>query len=293
MSACLEAALWYARHFGWYVLPIDPASKLPATRHAMWEGDPADCPEGMCPAGECGYKHASNDPEVIREWWAENPNYWLAIALDVSGMAVVDVDPRNGGSTPEGLPSTWEERTGAGGLHFYFTVPQGVDLPHTLGPGVDLKYHGYAVCAPSPGYRWLLPAGRIAAWPGRTFKGKDTYGGPVAAPYSGLDDCSPEATEYLKPYMQRLVQACIDGHGRNDALYLLCRTAGQLVKGGEAKQKETLEWLHSLGPKFKLSRTRSTVRSGFFAGLRRDKPLTLTQTIDGTTLRRVNERSVA
>ena len=93
---------------------------------------------------------------MIREWWRVNPDAGVALAVP-EGVLVVDVDPRNGGSLPAGLPDKdgedCERRT-----HAYFVVPPGLSFVGHAGPGVDLK-------APGKGYV-ILPRPRATL--GRT-----------------------------------------------------------------------------------------------------------------------------
>src|SRR4051812_17578548 len=74
----LVAALGYAKH-GWKVLPCAPHSKQPATRH--------------------GFKDATSEKAQLVAWWSRRPNANVAIVTGkVSGIVVLDVDPRNGGN---------------------------------------------------------------------------------------------------------------------------------------------------------------------------------------------------
>jgi hypothetical protein len=81
----------------------------------------------------------------------------------VSGLAVIDVDPRNGGQVdPALMTPTAAVATGGGGWHLYYRHPGGPLLPALPGrAGVDVKADGgYVVAPPSvhPGtgraYRW-------------------------------------------------------------------------------------------------------------------------------------------
>ena len=91
-----------------------------------------------------------------------------------SRVAVIDVDPRNGG-TLEGLelPDTPTERTPQGGAHLYFAIPEGITLRSVdLRSGVELLAEGkYCVTAPSAGYEWHegkspddLPLAPLPTW---------------------------------------------------------------------------------------------------------------------------------
>ena len=77
-----------------------------------------------------------------------------------SGLVVIDVDPKNGGSESlaklvrenDNLPDTVIALTGGGGEHFYFMHP-GYEVPCsavTLGPGLDVRGDGgYVISPPS------------------------------------------------------------------------------------------------------------------------------------------------
>jgi len=54
-----------------------------------------------------------------------------------SGVAVIDVDLGKGATIPDGLPQTWTVETGGGGLHFYYSVPDGSTIPNSTGKLAD------------------------------------------------------------------------------------------------------------------------------------------------------------
>jgi hypothetical protein len=80
----------------------------------------------------------------------------------LSGVFVLDIDPRNDGDLVLAqlvdehgeFPETPTARTGGGGLHYYFNLPEGVRLPRNLGPeypGIDVQGDGQiAILPPSP-----------------------------------------------------------------------------------------------------------------------------------------------
>ncbi|MCK9365898.1 MAG: bifunctional DNA primase/polymerase [Metallibacterium scheffleri] len=129
-----DAALFaqaYAR-FGWLVLPIKPGAKRPLTRH--------------------GHKDATRDVVKIRALWQRAPAANVGVAVEPSGLIVVDVDPRNGGRLDAlpALPPTLTAHTGGGGLHLFFRRPTPCPrLPGKLAAGIDLKTDGYILVAPS------------------------------------------------------------------------------------------------------------------------------------------------
>lgn len=65
-----------------------------------------------------------------------------------NGLLVVDIDPRNGGAMDFCIDEeTLIVSTGGGGLHIYFTIPEGVVLASHLEqyPGIDFKSSGFIV----------------------------------------------------------------------------------------------------------------------------------------------------
>jgi|GEM_PF-4321414 len=145
----LNHALRYARH-GWPVLAL--VGKIP-------------------PAETNGVHNATTDLETVRRMFAR-PGLNIGIALP--GHLVVDVDCKHDGPNwlaehrrkLHGLTLTC--KTGGGGWHFYFELPQG-DLRGLICKGVDLRRGAghYVVAPPSihpvtgAQYEW------IRSWPNR------------------------------------------------------------------------------------------------------------------------------
>ena len=90
---------------------------------------------GKHPVGTTGVHEATTDEATIRKWFADRPDYNVAIATGCeSGLAVVDVDPRHGGkeSLDELKGKLTEEQaqqlssviqfTGGGGQHLIFVT---------------------------------------------------------------------------------------------------------------------------------------------------------------------------
>jgi Bifunctional DNA primase/polymerase, N-terminal len=123
--------------------------------------DPEACGHLTCH----GFYAATRDPDRITAMHAAVPRGLLAIRTGcASGLAVVDIDPRNGGRIlPDLMPPTRCVRTGSGGWHLYYAHPGGTLAAKLHGhPGIDLKADGgYVVAPPSihPGtgqpYRWV------------------------------------------------------------------------------------------------------------------------------------------
>jgi putative DNA primase/helicase len=160
MGELHEAALGYAAQ-GAHVLPLH----YPTTHNGAL----------MCSCGnrQCanpgkhpyprlapkGLLNATVDTILINRWWDAGTPYNIGIRTGkVSGIVVIDVDPRHGGDESLAqleaehgdLPPTWRVITGAGGQHIYFQHPGGT-VPNSagkLGSGIDLRGDGGYVLAP-------------------------------------------------------------------------------------------------------------------------------------------------
>lgn len=151
----LQAALMYAKKYGWAVFPVRPETKAPHTPH--------------------GCKDAKKDAGAIRAWWKRWPNDSIGIATgSVSNLIVIDEDidddkgldgyvsvsaweKENGVK----LPETARAITGRGGAHLYYHYT-GADISNRTGilDGVDVRAEGgYVVAPPS-----IHPNGVEYAW---------------------------------------------------------------------------------------------------------------------------------
>jgi hypothetical protein len=144
VSATLAFALRYAAR-GWHVFPCAPRGKQPFGKLA---------PRGVY--------DATTDESLIRSWFKPHSTLNLAIACGASGLAVLDVDTRDGkigdeelGLLERGhstLPHTPRAITGSGGLHYLFRAP---NQKLRNGPlrecrNVEMKAAGgYVLAAPS------------------------------------------------------------------------------------------------------------------------------------------------
>ncbi len=151
----LSAALAYAERFDFWVFPC----------HWLRPDGSCSCGKPDCktpakhPLTEHGLNDATTDPAQIRAWWKRFPKANVAINCGVSGLVVLDVDPRHGGhetlATIEAkhgkLPDAPTVLTGGGGLHIYLRPPADVEIRNSagaLGPGLDVRGEGGHVVAP-------------------------------------------------------------------------------------------------------------------------------------------------
>jgi len=173
-------ARWYARH-GMAVFPLHYPVKhddddklwcscgLPHVKaDGTSDGNPCKHPYAM--RAKRGLLDATTDLTQIGRWWGGAPyNIGLRTGA-VSGIIVIDVDPRHGGdetlTTLVGrygaLPETRRHITGSLGQHIFFRHPGRTiknNVATKLGAGIDVRADGgYVVAPPSrhiSGHRYL------------------------------------------------------------------------------------------------------------------------------------------
>ena len=161
------AAQWYASH-GWSIHPCHGIVGGKCTCGKV-HAEPKD--QGKHPASKEGQKDATKDALIINKWWTNNPQYNIGVSCRASGFLVIDIDPRAGG--PESfekfeevlgviLPKTVEALTGEymvgdgkslRGRHLFFKCRDDETFVGNLAqagmPGIDIKYNGYVLIAPS------------------------------------------------------------------------------------------------------------------------------------------------
>jgi Bifunctional DNA primase/polymerase, N-terminal/CHC2 zinc finger len=162
-----DAALAYCRR-GWSVVPMhSPAG-------------------GGCSCGRRGCVAVAKHPRVswearmavaateqeVKEWWRRWPDANVGIVTGcISGIVVLDVDPRSGGGLAldaleerwGALPATLEVRTGGSGRHLWFSCDEELHSA-VLAPGLELKAERSVITAPpsvhATGHRYGWIAGR-------------------------------------------------------------------------------------------------------------------------------------
>ncbi len=138
---------------GWHVFPVH------SVRDGACTCSKADCTSsGKHPRTKRGFKDASTDLNQIERWWQSWPDANIGLSTGPSGLAVLDVDAKNGGfdslkallDQHGELPDTLVCETGGEGKHYYFIRPEG-GLPSKNGviaSGIDFKCDGGYVIAP-------------------------------------------------------------------------------------------------------------------------------------------------
>ncbi len=142
-----EHALRYAAK-GWKIFPVTPDQKTPLAR--------------LVPRG---FKDATDDPEVISQWWSAAPNANIGLSLEASGLVCVDIDSYKDDCAAhelglfEKLPKTLEQQSARGGQHFIYCCAANQTYTGSLGLGIDVKHKGYILVSPSSFaggvYTWL------------------------------------------------------------------------------------------------------------------------------------------
>jgi len=251
------AALGYMER-GWPVFVLGrskrPVANCPACRTAGPGHDPAGCECLTCH----GFHAATLDPARLASMLAAVPRGLLAIRTGTAaGLAVVDIDPRNGGQVDRALMTpTAAVATGGGGWHLYYRHPGGPLLAALPGrPGVDVKADGgYVVAPPSahPGtgraYRWagerpvteMPPALAAALAPPPGAARPAPLSGPVQARRAG-GISSPAA---LLAAHLRVVRTAPEGR-RRVTLYGAARGVARMVTAGaitEDDARAALTW---------------------------------------------------
>ena len=283
-----RAARAYAGR-GWVPLPLNWV--LP--------NGACSCPRGV----ECGNpgKHprvkwkdrdAVTDAE-LGQWWRWWPLAGVGIKTGaVSGVVVVDVDPRHGGDKTlaaleemhGALPATLTARTGGGGLHILFRHPgyrvQNVQNDETrkLGAGLDVRGDGGQIAAAPT----IHASGRSYTWVDWTAEPADLpdwMADRLKAPPLPVVSTKPvQVTARLSGY----VRAAIDGElrriantpvgvgQRNAELFLASCRLGSLVGAGVLNAETAAQHLEqaALAKAIPHGEARATILSGLRTGAR-------------------------
>jgi hypothetical protein len=151
----LDDYLQPLREIGVSIFPVHSV-----TEHGFCTcGDPECIPMGKHPACKNGVSDASPDYKI-----PSSKNYGIQCGVK---LAVLDVDPRNGGNESlerlirihGELPLTWGVDTGGGGYHYYFKGIEGIKSK-LLAPGLDFQGTGKYVVGPGSKHK----SGKLYEW---------------------------------------------------------------------------------------------------------------------------------
>jgi hypothetical protein len=120
--------------------------------------------------GGHGFKDATDDIEIITEWWKQWPHANIGIPTG-GGIAVVDIDVKNSAiglrnwqriaGNNGGVPHDWIAKTGSGGYHCWYSTTAAIPSKSaTFAQNIDTRGEGgYVVVPPSQNergpYRWV------------------------------------------------------------------------------------------------------------------------------------------
>jgi hypothetical protein len=209
----LDSALAY-RARGWSVIPVQARAKRPLVAWRV-------------------YQHRIASEDEIQGWFRRWPDANVAVVTgQVSGIVVVDVDPRHGGTDSVAaaeaesglLQATVEATTGGGGRHLYYAHP-GPAMTNRVGmlPGVDLRGDGGCAVAPPS----VHPNGRRYTWVAGRGPGEVALA-PLP-PHFGGAGAAPRGLGPSRGHSPRRVRGDIGEGACNDTLVSL---SGDLLRRG-------------------------------------------------------------
>lgn len=293
---------------GWYVFPARRNDKLPALHHTD------QCPgTGACRDGHrTPEQRAMSNPDHVRWYWnSERFNGCnVAIACGPSRLVVLDLDTAKPGKQPpprwdqpgimcgldvlavlceeagEPLPlDTYTVTTPSGGLHLYFTAPDGVELRNTAGDRgrglgwlVDTRAGGgYVLAAESrvDGCSYVLVEDAVVAPLPLWLCTRLAYTPRPPREAVSVDLSATRAGRYVEAAMRKEVEKVLTAQEgtRNHTLFAATVALGQLVAGGALAEGVARTALEHAGLTVGLTRWEvgNTIDSGLKAGAERPR----------------------
>jgi hypothetical protein len=273
----LTAALWYIEH-GYSVIPIAPGLKVPPKGFKVEQ-----------------YRKRIATPEEVKGWFAEEPNYNLALITgELSGVCAVDFDTHKPNFDPtiaydyfSDYDNTPTVITPKFGRHLWYRFPDGKKLTINAGalPGIDFRGEGgYILVPPSKNgtgnpYAWVdskslsdiplqdLPSAYINILQHRSNSGIYTTTNSTSS--------SIDTNEYINNTETRNSSISagplfIEGQ-RNEHIF---HTAHSMLKGGSPKDVvwETIKFIgNNCNPKVPERELSTTFESAFQRASRRER----------------------
>lgn len=213
--------------------------------HGVTDDASCSCADLACPAiakhplTPRGLLDATTNENTIQRWLKRWPRAnWAVATGTVSGVDVLDIDPRHGGQCAFDelvnrhgpLPPTWSALTGSGGKHFFFEHWRGMrNSTGRIGHGLDVRGDGgYAMLAGSRhvsgvGYTWIVALGDVplAPWPAWLAALALPPITAITPPTAWID---PDGLYPVADGLRRFAEAGAPEGGRNSAAFWLsCR----------------------------------------------------------------------
>ena len=233
----LDYALKYSK-YGWFLFPCHSIKNEKCTCGKT------DCSSpGKHPRISTGFLGASNSKDQIKQWWSKWPDANIGVKTGPdSKVWVIDADLPDGPNEVEkmNLPETLEQKTGAGGYHYFFRW-NGYDIRNStkrIAPGVDVRGDGgYVILPPSNHisgghYEWTNKT-KIQTAPQWLYEKLKHVEDSRPIPNRQIEEVSPYAQSALSGEISK-VSCCTAIGTRNDQLYSSTRCLAQLVAGGAA-----------------------------------------------------------
>lgn len=254
----LEYALHYAS-IGWPVFP---------------------CGKDKRPLSPHGFKDATTEETVIRQWWGASPEAMIGLPTgSPSGIWAVDCDGAGLGTQEfadlceanGGVPETLYQDTPSGGRHYLFQWSADAPVKNStkkLGSHVDTRGEG--------GYIILAPSARTD---GKEYAWGNADTAPGQAPDWLIQRTMGKKAAQLSPYVQKALDseaekvASAPEGSRNDTLNSAAFAIGTLVGGGELTADVARDTLLQAAAHSGLEQHEAelTISSGLAAGAERPR----------------------
>lgn len=170
--------------------------------------------------------------DEVNTWFAKYPQANIGIITGkISGLVVVDIDPRHNGKNDSFKDTiTVSSKTGGGGWHYYFQYEDDIQNATGIQPGVDIRGEGGYVIAPpsitdSGAYEWMIsPQSKTPIIPLPSFI---------------KEWISKTKTNSLGNWNQEVLQGVADGERNNSATSY----TGKLLSTLKEKDWESIGWI--------------------------------------------------
>ena len=186
------------------------------------------------PATPRGYKNATSNPDAVYELWRRYPGPLIGVPTgEISGLDVLDIDPRHGGDAwfvehKARLPITRVHQTRGGGLHLFLQHQSGLRCSTgRIAAGVDVRAEGgYVIWWPGVGLP-VISEMPVAPWP-RWLCHQLSHSRPPTTSRITVPD------DHALAGLVRLIAGAREGERNNLTYWAACR-AGEMVASGMLK----------------------------------------------------------